>query len=62
VPLETRKVLLGHRSGDITIHYSAPELEELVGAANKACDDQSGKTLALVVLKQRAATDSAVTI
>jgi len=25
VPLETRKVLLGHKSGDITSHYSAPE-------------------------------------
>jgi hypothetical protein len=55
-------VLLGHRSGDITIHYSAPELEELLGAANKASDDQFGKTPALVVLKQRAATDSTVTV
>lgn len=25
VPMETRKVLLGHRNGDITTHYSAPE-------------------------------------
>ena len=24
VPLETRKVLLGHRNGDITTHYSSP--------------------------------------
>lgn len=29
VPMETRKVLLGHKNGDITTHYSAPELEEL---------------------------------
>jgi len=28
VPLETRKVLLGHKTGDITSHYSAPELAE----------------------------------
>ena len=35
VPLETRKVLLGHKSGDITTHYSAPELAELVEAANR---------------------------
>ena len=55
VPVETRKVLLGHRNGDITTHYSAPELEELLEAANKVCDSKSGKTPALVVLKQKAA-------
>lgn len=53
VPLETRKVLLGHRNGDITTHYSAPELEELIEAANKVCGEQSGKNPALVVLKQK---------
>ena len=52
VPVETRKVLLGHKNGDITIHYSAPELEELIGAAEKVC----GKSPALVVLKRKAAT------
>jgi integrase len=56
VPLETRKVLLGHRNGDITTHYSAPELEELLEAANSVCTAQSGKSPALVVLKQKAAT------
>jgi integrase len=61
VPLETRKVLLGHRNGDITTHYSAPELEELLAAANGVCRSQSGKTPALVVLKQKAATVGTVT-
>lgn len=61
VPLETRKVLLGHRNGDITTHYSAPELEELVEAANRVCTSKSGKTPALVVLKQKAATVDTVT-
>lgn len=56
VPLETRKVLLGHRNGDITTHYSAPELEELVEAANRVCEEKSGKSPALVVLKQKAVT------
>ena len=42
VPLETRKVLLGHRNGDITTHYSAPELEELIEAANRVCEEKSG--------------------
>jgi len=51
VPLETRKVLLGHRNGDITTHYSAPELEELIEAANRVCEQNSGKTPALVILK-----------
>ena len=42
VPLEGRKVLLVHRNGDITTHYSAPELEELLETANKVCGEQSG--------------------
>jgi hypothetical protein len=54
--METRKVLLDHRNGDITTHYSAPELEELLGAANRVCGEQSGKTPALVMLKQKAIT------
>jgi len=41
VPLETRKVLLGHRNGDITSHYSAPEIEELLEAVNRVCAVQS---------------------
>lgn len=61
VPLETRKVLLGHRNGDITSHYSAPELAELLEAANRVCPDKSGKTPALIVLKQKAATATPVT-
>ena len=51
VPNETRKVLLCHRNGDITTHYSARELQELLDAANRVCEQQSGKTPALVVLK-----------
>lgn len=35
VPLETRKVLLGHSNGDITTHYSAVQLNELIEAAEK---------------------------
>jgi integrase len=58
VPLETRKVLLGHRNGDITTHYSAPELQELLNAANRVCEKKSGKTPALVVLNNQAASGS----
>lgn len=55
VPLETRKVLLGHKSGDITTHYSGPELEELLEAANRVCGNGSRKSPALVVLRKRMA-------
>ncbi|MET0216313.1 MAG: tyrosine-type recombinase/integrase, partial [Burkholderiales bacterium] len=49
VPEETRKVLLGHRNGDITVHYSAAELNELLEAANKVCDvSRSAPTLTLL--------------
>lgn len=38
VPLETRRTLLGHSSGDITTDYSAAELNELVLAAERITD------------------------
>ncbi|MEA3278588.1 MAG: tyrosine-type recombinase/integrase [Pseudomonadota bacterium] len=55
VPLETRKVLLGHRNGDITSHYSAPEIDELLSAANRVCDTRSRKSPALTILKRKTA-------
>ena len=53
VALETRKVLLGHRSQDITEHYSAVELEELINAVEKVCEQKSGKIPALTVLRRK---------
>jgi len=35
VSLETRKLLLGHKNGDITTHYSAAEIGELIAATNR---------------------------
>ncbi|MAY39123.1 tyrosine-type recombinase/integrase [Spongiibacter sp.] len=55
VPLETRKVLLGHRNGDITAHYCAPEIEELLSAANRVCGDECHKTPTLTLLKRKTA-------
>lgn len=55
VALETRKVLLGHKNGDITTHYSAPEIGELIDAANSICDVDSRKTPTLTVLKRKTA-------
>jgi len=51
VPLETRRVLLGHKTGDITSHYSAPELSELIRAANAVLKAQES-TLLRVVTRQ----------
>ncbi|MFA6222550.1 MAG: site-specific integrase [Desulfomonilaceae bacterium] len=53
VDLETRMDLLGHRSGKITTHYSAPELEALIAASEKVCRDNSRKSHAIVILKSR---------
>ena len=55
VPLETRRVLLGHRNGDITSHYSAPEIEELLTAANRVCEVNPSKIPSLTILKRRTA-------
>lgn len=51
VSLETRKVLLGHKNGDITSHYSAPEIDELLEAANRVCRSSP----ALTFLKRKIA-------
>jgi integrase len=55
VPLETRKVLLGHKNGDITSHYSAPEIEELLDGVNRVCRSKSGKSPAITLLKRKIA-------
>jgi integrase len=54
VPLETRRVLLWHKNGDITTHYSAPELQELIEATERVCGQNFGKTSAVTLLKKKA--------
>jgi len=55
VSFEDRQDLLGHKSGRITTHYSAAELSNLIEAAEKACQQGSRKSPAVVALKQKAA-------
>jgi integrase len=56
VPLETRKVLLGHVSDDITTHYSAAEIQELIEASERVCESQaSTPTLTLLRAAGRSA-------
>jgi len=57
VSLETRKVLPGHANGDITSHYSAPELPELIEAMQRICRDESGETPALTLPKRQTASE-----
>jgi integrase len=45
VSFEDRQDLLGHKSGRITTHYSAAELGNLLLAANKVCEKNSGLIL-----------------
>ena len=52
VPLETRKLLLGHTSGDITTHYSAPEIRELIEAAEKIADRGIAQTPTLTLISK----------
>jgi hypothetical protein len=51
VPLETRKLLLGHANGDITTHYSAAELKELLDATEKIVDRKVAQTPTLISRK-----------
>lgn len=53
VPLETRKALLGHANGDITTHYSAAELRELLDAVEKIADRGIAQTPTLTVVRWR---------
>jgi integrase len=53
ISLETRKALLGHANGDITTHYSAAELQELVDAVDRIVDRGIAQTPTLTVVKRK---------
>jgi integrase len=61
VSFEDRQDLLGHKSSRVTTHYSAAELGNLIAAAETVCGQDSRKSPALVLLKQKAATAQAAT-
>lgn len=54
VPLETRKVLLGHTVGDITTHYSAAEINELLNATESVCGTDPRNFPTLTLIKKKA--------
>lgn len=46
VPRETRALLLGHKNGDITTHYSIPEYQEMIDAVSVLCNqDPRGRVM-----------------
>ena len=51
VSFEDRQDLLGHRSGRVTTQYSAAELANLLEAANRVCERDTGRP-ELVVLRR----------
>ncbi len=53
VSFEDRQDLLGHKSSRITTHYSEAELSNLITATNRVCDQESRKSPALVILKNK---------
>jgi integrase len=55
VPLETRKALLGHANGDITTHYSAAELGELIDAAEAIVNRRTKETPNLMLISRQTA-------
>jgi len=52
VSFEDRQDLLGHKSGRITTHYSAAEIDKLLEAANKVCHQEQDSST-FFVLKQK---------
>ena len=53
VSYEDRQDLLGHRNGRITTHYSAPEIGNLIQAAELVTHDNSRRTPELTLVKVR---------
>ena len=48
VNFEDRQDLLGHRSGRITTHYSAPDISRLLSAVNAICCQKQSTVLRIV--------------
>ena len=53
VSFEDRQALLGHKSGRITTHYSAPELMALIAASERVAEGSVHKTPTLVMVRKK---------
>jgi integrase len=60
VSYEDRQDLLGHKSGRITTRYSSAELQNLIEAANKACDrNRQGPVFTLLRINREESSELA---
>ena len=55
---EDRQDLLGHKSGSITTHYSSAERRNLIAAADIICGDDSRKTPAPLMVREKQESNS----
>jgi hypothetical protein len=53
VSFEDRKVLLGHKTFDVTTHYSAAEIGFLIAATERVCDMAEQESAAVAVVRSR---------
>jgi integrase len=53
VSFEDRKVLLGHKTQDVTTHYSAAEIGLLIAATERVCELASRASPAIAVVRSR---------
>jgi hypothetical protein len=53
VSFEDRKVLLGHKTHDVTTHYSAAEIGLLIAATERVCDLAERASPAIAVVRRR---------
>lgn len=51
VSVEARKDILGHEGGNITTHYSVPEIQELMDAVEKIAFEPAHSTPSLTVIR-----------
>lgn len=53
VAFEDRQVLLGHKSQNMTTHYSAADIGNLIAASEKVCDLAGRKSPAIAIVRAR---------
>jgi integrase len=53
VTFEDRQVLLGHKSQSVTTHYSAPDVANLVAAANRVAATEGHKVDTMTILRRK---------
>ena len=53
VSFEDRQVLLGHKNGSVTTHYSAPDVANLIEAVNRVAATEGRKIDAMTILRRK---------